>query len=116
VLDVYRPFDKGVIFDDTQRGVKLSLLDFPHLPACKVTARFARGRHAVTSSWDVTDWRANEVRTFATGPSALVFDPGAVEVTLAFAGTAHRPRWDLFLDPTYGRLEANRAKAGDWER
>ncbi len=91
----YQPFDKGIIFSDTQRGVKLTLADYPVLGKCRVDVTFKRGNESKGWYWDIDSWQQDEEKTFSTPQGGLSWDPGEMEVVLSFPGTSHTVRWDL---------------------
>lgn len=91
----YLPFEMGVVFPDTQRGIRLTLTDYPYLGKCRVTVTFKRGNDSKSWYWNLDSWKKNEEKTFRTPAGGLKWDPETVEVVLSFPRTDYKHIWVL---------------------
>lgn len=89
----YQPFAKAILFSDTQRGVKLTLADYPYLGKCKVNVRFRCGAEVKGWQWELDSWKQGEEKTFETPAGQLAEDPDTIEVLLSFPRTNYQPHW-----------------------
>ncbi|MFL5330256.1 MAG: hypothetical protein ACJ8C4_15250 [Gemmataceae bacterium] len=92
----YLTFQKG-IFTDQQRGVKLTMRDYPWLGKCAVDISFVQGDEAKSFHWDVESWKEGETKILSTPPGGLANDPAIIRINLSFPATKYRPQWEVKL-------------------
>jgi hypothetical protein len=90
----YQPFDKGIIWDD-QRGVILTLKDYPYLGKVRVDVTFRCGSASKGWYWEYDSWQQGEEKKCETPAGGLDYDPDIIDVVLSFPRTNYHPRWEL---------------------